>query len=192
MDAAISKMAKVGARFLGVGLALLFACIPMFSQGGETGRISGTVTDQTGGAIVGATVAVTDVARGSTRTLTTDAAGLYAAPNLIPGLYTVQAMAAGFQVLQQQNIQVGVGADVRIDVTLQPGSQAQTVTVTGEAPTMNTTNAQTGGTLENNLLANLPINGGSYRNIVQVLPGVIGSWRWSQRPGDQRRFRSVG
>ena len=158
-------------RFLAVSLALFLACIPAFSQG-ETGRISGAVTDQTGGAIGGAAVTVTDVARGQARNLMTDASGQYTAPNLIPGMYTVQATAAGFQVIQRQNIEVGVGADIRIDLTLQPGAQTQTVTVTGEAPTMNTTNAQTGGTLENKLLEDLPINGGSYRALVSVLPGV--------------------
>jgi hypothetical protein len=158
-------------RFLGVVLALFLASIPAFSQG-ETGRISGGVTDQTGGAISGAAVTVTDVARGLARNLMTDAAGQYTAPNLIAGTYTVQATAAGFQVIQRQNIQVGVGADIRVDLTLQPGAQNQTVTVTGEAPTMNTTNAQTGGTLENKLLEDLPINGGSYRALVSVLPGV--------------------
>ncbi len=180
------------AQALAAMIAVLLLCLPLFSQGGETGRISGTVTDQTGGAVAGATVTVTDVARGLSRTLTADTAGLYAAANLIPGAYTVRVEAKGFQALERQNIDVGVGSDNRVDLTLQPGEQTQTITVTGEAPTMNTTNAQTGGTLENNLLANLPINGGSYRNIVQVLPGVKGSWWRSQRPVDQRRLGSVG
>lgn len=162
---------KTLCRFLGVALALLLVSLPAFSQG-ETGRISGTVTDQTGGAVAGAMVTVTDVARGLSRNLTTDAAGLYAAPNLIPGEYTVQATAMGFQVVQRTNIQVGVGGDIHVDLTLQPGAQTQTVTVTGEAPAVNTTSAQTGGTLENNLINDLPINGGSYRAIVAVLPGV--------------------
>jgi hypothetical protein len=165
-------MVMKATRFLGLVLALFLVCIPAFSQG-ETGRISGALTDQTGGAIVGATVTVTDVARGQARSLTTDAAGQYAAPNLTPGVYTVQATAAGFQVIQRENIQVQVGGDVRVDLTLQPGAQTQTVTVTGEAPAMNTTNAQTGGTLENSLVENLPVNGQSYRQITGVLPGVV-------------------
>src|SRR5579863_4676601 len=97
---------KTTGRFFGVVLALLLVSIPAFSQG-ETGRISGGVTDQTGGAISGAAVTVTDVARGLSRNLMTDAAGQYTAPNLIPGMYTVQATAAGFQVIQRQNIEVG-------------------------------------------------------------------------------------
>ena len=117
-------MVMKASRFLGLVLALFLASSAAFSQG-ETGRISGTLTDQTGGAIVGATVTVTDVARGQARNLTTDAAGQYAAPNLTPGVYTVQATAAGFQVIQRENIQVQVGGDVRVDLTLQPGAQTR-------------------------------------------------------------------
>src|ERR1700675_168179 len=71
-------------------VAMLFFCAPLFSQSAN-GRISGTVKDQTGGSIVGATVTVTDVARGLARNLTSDDAGAYLATNLIPGTYTVRA-----------------------------------------------------------------------------------------------------
>jgi hypothetical protein len=160
------------ARFVGLALGLLFACIPAFPQG-ETGRISGVVTDQTGGAVVGAAVTVLDVARGETRTLTTDGAGQYTAPNLIPGLYTVRGEAKGFSTFERQNVTVGVGGDIHVDIILQPGEQAQTVTVTAEIPQINTTNAETGGTMQDNLLQALPINGGSYRGIIDKLPGVV-------------------
>jgi uncharacterized surface anchored protein len=75
---------------LGGALAILLLCTPAFSQG-NTGRILGTVTDQTGGVVAGATVSVIDTERGVTRTLTSDDAGEYNAPNLTPGMYTVLA-----------------------------------------------------------------------------------------------------
>ena len=151
---------------------LLLLCSPLRSQV-NTGRISGAITDQSGGAIAGATVTVTDVARGESRPLTTDAAGLYAAPNLIPGIYTVRAEFKGFQTVQRQNIDVGVGGDVRVDLMLPPGEQAQTVTVTESLPMVPTTNAQTGGTLDNSTLSELPVNGRNYRWLVEYVPGVI-------------------
>src|SRR6202030_1276933 len=108
------------------------------------GRIVGGVTDQTGGAIAGATVTVTDVARGISRTLVSDGAGEYSAPSLTPGAYTVRAEAKGFQSLERTGITVEVGQDVRVDVTLRPGEQTQTVTVTEEIPQVNATNAELG------------------------------------------------
>ena len=76
---------------------LLFSA-PLFSQG-NFGRILGTVTDQSGGVISGATVTIMDTQRGVARTLTTDEAGEYNAPNLIPGTYTVRVEAKGFKKL---------------------------------------------------------------------------------------------
>ncbi len=73
---------------------------------------------------------VIDVARGENRVLTTDSSGLYAAPNLTPGIYTVRAEFMGFETVDRQNVEVGVGSDNRVDITLQPGAQTQTVTVT--------------------------------------------------------------
>ncbi len=124
-------------------LAFLLFCLPLSAQL-NTGRISGQVTDQSGGAIAGARVTVIDIARGQNRELVSDAAGQYAAPNLIPGIYTVRAEFMGFQTIERQNVQVEVGSDVRADLTLQPGSQTQTVTVTEALPIVNATNAQTG------------------------------------------------
>src|SRR5260370_8519629 len=83
-------------RMLGGTLMVLLLSLPAFSQG-SAGRIVGTITDQTGGAIGGATVTVADVQRGTTRTLTTDDSGSYNAPNLIPGAYKVRAEFKGFR-----------------------------------------------------------------------------------------------
>jgi hypothetical protein len=151
---------------------LLLLASPMFAQL-NTGRISGRVTDQTGGAIANATIAVTEVATGGARPLMTDSAGTYAAPNLTPGLYTVHVQFTGFQAFERENVEVGAGSDVRVDVTLQPGQQNQTVTVTESLPLINTTNAQTGGTLQQNLLANIPVNGRNYRWLIQFVPGIM-------------------
>ena len=139
----------------------------------NTGRISGQITDQTGGSIAGATVTVIDVARGQNRVLTTDSSGTYAAPNLTPGIYTVRAEFTGFQNLERQNVEVTVGGDVRVDLALQPGAQTQTVTVTESIPVVNTTNAQTGGVLENQLITDLPTIGRNYRYQQSFVPGVF-------------------
>ena len=115
-------------------------------------------TETSGGALAGATVTVTDTQRGVTRTLTADAAGQYSAPNLTPGTYTVRAEFKGFQALERQNILIQVGTQVRVDLSLQPGEQTQTVTVTESVPLVQTTNAVLGGALNNELISDLPLN----------------------------------
>src|SRR5690348_4372315 len=106
---------------LGAGLPLLLA-VSAFCQGGSTGRITGAITDQTGGILSGATVSVTDTQRGTVRTLTTDQGGAYNAPELTPGTYTVKAQYPGFKATERLNIVVEVGKEYRVDLEVQPGS----------------------------------------------------------------------
>jgi Carboxypeptidase regulatory-like domain len=77
-------------RLFGFILGIFVFCLPLFSQT-TTGRILGTVTDPSGAALPRATVTILDVQRGSTRTLSTDEAGVYLAPDLIPGTYKIRA-----------------------------------------------------------------------------------------------------
>jgi hypothetical protein len=158
-------------RVLGACLGLLLFCSPVFGQL-NYGRILGGVTDQSGGAVAGAKVEVIDVARGISHPLTTDAAGEYNASSLLPGTYTVRAEATGFKTIERQNVLVEVGQDVRVDLTVQPGEQTQTVTVTESIPVMNTTNAQLGGVLENQTIADLPLNGREFQKLLTFRPGV--------------------
>jgi hypothetical protein len=157
---------------LGVCLGWLLFCLPSFAQL-NLGRIDGTITDQSGGVIVGAEVTVIDAARGISRPLITDSAGEYSAPSLTPSTYTVRAKFKGFKVVEQNNIAVGVGQDVRVDLSLPPGEQAQTVTVTSQGTEINTSNAQLGGLLPPQELSELPLNGRQYTNLLAFQPGVL-------------------
>src|SRR6202140_3604053 len=162
------KYVRLG--FVVVGTLLL--CAPAFAQG-SFGRILGTVTDQSGGVVSGATVTVLDTQRGVARTLTTDQAGEYSAPTLIPGTYTVRVEAKGFKRVDRQNVVLEVGKEVRVDLTVQPGDQAQTITVTEAAPLVETTNATLGGTLNNTDINDMPLNGRNYQNLLVLPPGVM-------------------
>src|ERR1700692_2701360 len=184
---------KSAVQLLGGVFAVLFLCIPAFSQG-SFGRILGTVTDQSGGVVVGATVTVIDTERGISRTLTTDDAGAYNAPNLTAGNYTVRAEAKGFKKLERQSVVIEVGHEVRIDLTVQPGEQNQTVTVTEAVPLVETTNATMGGTLENSDIIDLPLNGRDYQNLLGLRPGVMlqpGGGPWTQSTNGVRPDESV-
>jgi hypothetical protein len=154
-----------------LSLAVFLVCVPLFSQGNQ-GRITGTITDQSGAVIAGATVTIKDVERGVSRTLTTGESGEYNAPNLLPGTYAVRAEANGFKVVQRENILLEVGKEVRIDLALQPGDTTQTITVTEQLPLIETTNATLGGTLSNQTINDLPLNGRNYINLLVLRPGI--------------------
>src|SRR6266571_7271150 len=109
-------------QLLGGVMGVLLLCLPLFSQG-SSGRILGTVTDQSGGVVSGATVTVTDTERGVTKTLVSNDAGEYNAPNLNPGAYKVRVEAKGFKTVERQNVVLEVGREVRVDLTVQPGDQ---------------------------------------------------------------------
>ena len=139
----------------------------------NTGRIRGTVTDQSGGVIVGAMLTVTNTATGVARVLTTDQAGEYVAPNLLPGTYAVDASAMGFRSFKQQNIAVGIGQDARVDAQLSPGDVTQIVEVTAAAPMLDATSAVVSGTLETRTIVDLPLNGRNFQNLLVLRPGVV-------------------
>jgi len=180
-------------RLLGSILALLLFLSPLLAQS-PTGRILGTITDQTGASMSSATVVITDVQRGTTRTLTTDQGGEFVAPNLSPGLYKVHAEAKGFKKLERQNVALEVGKEVRVDLTVQPGEQEQTVTVTEAIPLVETTNATLGGTLNNADIVDMPLNGRNYQNLLSLRPGVmlqVGGGPWTQSTNGVRPDESV-
>jgi len=184
---------KGSVQLVGGIFAVLLLCLPAFSQG-SFGRILGVVTDQSGGVVSGATVTVIDTERGSTRVLTTDDAGAYNAPSLVAGNYTVRVEAKGFKRIERQGILIEIGHEVRIDLTVQPGEQNQTVTVTESVPLVETTNATQGGTLENADIIDLPLNGRDYQNLLGLRPGVMlqpGGGPWTQSTNGVRPDESV-
>jgi len=180
------------ARHAAVLCVALFLSVALIHAQANLGRISGTITDQTGGAMVGATVTVLDTQRGISRNLTTDDAGEYVAPNLTPGTYTVSVESKGFKTGERAGILLETGKDLRIDLTLQPGDQDQKIVVTEEVPLVETTNATLGGTLSNQAINDLPLNGRNYQNLLSMRPGILvepggGSWTQSTngvRPED--------
>jgi len=180
-------------RILMVVGSLFLLCAPVHAQG-NAGRILGTVTDASGAAVVGATVTITDVQRGISRGLTSDSAGEYAAPNLLPGAYTVRAEAKGFRTVQHSGLSLEVGQDLRVDLTLQPGEQTETVVVTEQIPLVDTTSATLGGSFSNQAINDLPLNGRDYQNLLTLRPGVMiypGGGGWTQSTNGQRAHDNV-
>jgi len=173
----LRSVARKTAYALGTVITALMLCLPMFSQG-SLGTIQGGVFDQSGGAVAGAMVTVMDVERGTTRTLMADDAGQYVAASLTAGTYTVRAQAKGFRTVERSGVLLEVGQNVRIDLVVQPGEQTQTITVSGEAPQIDTTSATLGGTVSNQAILALPLNGRNFFRLLQLRPGVV------TNPGD--------
>ena len=143
----------VGRTTAGSRLWLATFAVVLFSASAmaqtTAGRILGTLTDLSGAAVAGATVVVTDVQRGLTRTITSDDSGAYTVPDLQPGTYKIRVAARGFKSVERTNVQIEVATDVRADFALQPGQVSETITISEEVPLVNTTSATLGGTLSN-------------------------------------------
>ena len=168
------------ARLLVTMVAILFLSASLYAQSNQ-GRILGTVRDQSGGIIAGATVTVTDMLKGVNRTLTTDEAGEYSAPNLDPSTYRIRVEYKGFKTYDRQGLDITVGQEAKVDITMQPGEQNQTVTVTESVPLVETTSATLTGNIESEKIADLPLNGRNFVNLLTLRPGFVNS------PGRRRR-----
>jgi len=137
------------------------------------GRILGSVHDQQDAAIVGAALTITDVQRGISRAIKTDESGDYFAPDLTPGEYTIRVEAAGFTSVERQHIVLEVAKDVRVDFSLKAGESREVITVSQEIPLLDSTSSALGGTLSNEIINDLPLNGRNYENLLQLRPGVM-------------------
>src|SRR5438105_14143159 len=104
-----------------VWLVVFLMCVQGFAQG-NTGRILGNISDPTGALIPGAMVTITDVDRGTSRTVVTAEAGAYNAPSLPPGTYRIRAELAGFKPIERTNVLLEVSRAIKIDFGLEPGA----------------------------------------------------------------------
>src|SRR6202035_2456166 len=135
--------------------------------------LTGTVKDSSGAVIPNAQVVITDTATGVTRTVSPGSAGLYTAPNLLPGTYEVRVSATGFSTRLQKGITLTVGLEQVLDFTMQVGQITQTVEVTTEAPTVELTSSELGATVSSTTVRELPLNGRSWTDLANLQPGVV-------------------
>ena len=138
-----------------------------------TGTILGTVTDSTGAVIPGAAVTMRNVGTGASRTVTSDEAGRYRAPQLPLGDYEITSESAGFQTAVRTGISLTVGREAMVDFAMQVGAVAERITVTGEAPLIETTNATVASLVSEESIRDLPLNGRSFTDLTAIQPGVV-------------------
>ncbi len=138
----------------------------------NTGTISGTVSDNTGAVVPGAEVTVKNTDTGLNRVLNTSERGRYIAPQLTLGSYEVTASAPGFQTGVRKGITLAVGQEAVVDFVLKLGAVAETIEVTGEASLVETTTATTSGLVDERTVRELPLNGRSFTDLMDLQPNV--------------------
>ncbi len=146
-------------RTIGFALSCLFLSLVLpFAVMAQTerGAIVGIVTDATGAVVPGATVTITNLGNKTAQTLTTNGEGIYEAPFLPPATYVVSATAQGFATIVNNNVVVGVGQRVRVNLELAAGSLESSVVVVGTAPLLQTESATIGQVINNKQLTELP------------------------------------
>ncbi len=136
------------------------------------GEIAGVAKDQTGAIIPGATVTATNMGTNAARITTTNEAGIYTFPNLVPGTYSVKVEMTGFQTVVRNNIELQVQQSARIDFAMQLGQRTDTVEVTSAAPLLSTSDATVGTVIENKRIVDLPLNGRNFLQLVALSPNV--------------------
>ncbi|MGH9672842.1 MAG: carboxypeptidase regulatory-like domain-containing protein [Bryobacteraceae bacterium] len=144
------------------------------------GTILGRVTDSSGAVVANCPVTVTNEGTNTLVKTTTSLAGTYTVPFLVPGAYTISAQLAGFRTFQRQNVIVQVQDRIEIDVVLEPGQITETVVVRGETPLLETASASVGQVVNQNNIANLPMNGRAVYLMARITPGMV--------PTDTRLF----
>jgi outer membrane receptor protein involved in Fe transport len=144
---------------------------PAAGQGG-TGVITGTVTDAQGGVLPGVTVTLRNQETGVTRTTVTEADGSYRFPALNPGRFQLTAELSGFSTTEVRDIEMTIGLGLRQDFTLQVQTVAETITVTGSAPVVDTTKSEVSGVVTQQQIETLPINSRQYLSLALLMPGT--------------------
>jgi hypothetical protein len=140
------------------------------------GEIAGVVTDPSGAVLVSATVRVTNPQTNLTRTVTTNHAGNYAFPALLPGVYNVRAEMSGFQSEIRGGVELQVQQTARIDFQLKVGGLAEAVEVQGGAPLLATENATVGTVIDNRRIVELPLNGRNFLSLIALSPNVTATY----------------
>ena len=138
---------------------------------GSAASLSGRVLDESGAALPGVTVTVTNTATGVTRTTVTETDGTYRFPSLQAGTYNVVADLSGFGSVEAKDVVLNVARQREFDLTLKPAAVKESITVTADAPLIATEPA-IGTTVSQEELENLPLNGRQFANLGVLAPGT--------------------
>ena len=173
---------RIGLAFAAQSVVVaLLAAAPLRAQSAE---ISGLISDPSGLAVPNTKVTLTGQVTGVTREVTSNQDGLYSIYALAPGSYDLTVEASGFKSIHQNGIILEVDQRARLDFLLSIGPTSESVTVEGNPPILNTSDASVSTVIGNRFVANLPLNGRSFGSLIPLAPGVVltasNSYEWGQ------------
>ena len=151
---------------------LLLSAVAAIAQT-ESARISGRVTDLTGAVIVGAQCKITNIETGVSNTVTSNEDGIYVLPDLHPAIYRLSIQKEGFRTVIQPSLQLYVQDAVSENFTLALGPASETVTVLGDSFGLQTDSAAVSTVVDQQLVANMPLNGRSFQPLMALTPGIV-------------------
>ncbi len=166
-------MARTKMFVLVLGATVIQGAPYVRGQGETTSAIVGRVTDATHAPLPGALVTVVNAETGLKRTARTDLDGRFDFPQLVPGMYSVQVEASGFETQKTDHVSAGLGQKQTVDFVMKVASVQQAIEVVGAAPLINPENANTSTTLNAPAIENLPNPGGDMTYPLQFATGAL-------------------
>ncbi|HEU4417039.1 MAG TPA: carboxypeptidase-like regulatory domain-containing protein, partial [Candidatus Angelobacter sp.] len=164
-------LSKIAFRQWMLCSVMLVFAVAAFAQ--TTASIQGSVTDQSGAAVVGAKVTVKNAALGIERTTQTGSTGTYEVPTLPPGEYSVQVQQSGFETQLANNVIVNVSNNVVQNFGLKLASTSEVVTVEATAPLIESTTMTVGASINQRAVQELPLNGRHFVDLALLIPGSV-------------------
>jgi trimeric autotransporter adhesin len=164
-----------------VAVLLLGAFPSLAGAQSSTGALRGVVKDPQG-VIPGVTVTMINQSTNTSRETVTNGVGEYSFPAVDPGTYTVKASVPGYKTFERKGVPINVQSSIGLDIVLEIGALEETITVTGESPLIDTTNASTGDVLDTKTLESIPSAGRSVFLMANLTPTVqtSGNAHWNR------------
>ncbi len=174
---------RVFATAAGFLLVLGLAVRPSFGQTSVSATIAGVITDPSGAVIPDVGVTATNTGTQQTAKATTNASGYYVLPNLPSGDYNVRAEKQGFEACENRGLHLDPAASVQVNCAMQVGQVTQTVEVQASAVQLETTESRVARTVDSTQMAELPVNGRNFVNLLGLQPGVVQSFTFNSFQG---------
>ena len=148
------------------------ALLGQLSAQSVTGTIEGTVLDASGAVVPNASITITNEETGIIRNSVATGDGIYTVPSILPGKYTVEGKAQGFGTVQTKNVNVAVGSNTRVDLTLQVGTTTQNIVVTTAVASIETSTAEVSQVMDTFVIQATPLNNRDLQQLAVIQPGV--------------------